>query len=92
MQKAVLRSCSTASGKDLLGLAVSGLAALLWSLCSSALLRCAARPGQAQALAQKPAAVFGMVPTRGRPGAAHRCDQLSRPAGVLLIGLSRPWW
>ena len=24
------------------------------------------------------------------PGAGHRCDQLSRPAGVLLIGLSRP--
>ena len=48
------------------------------------------RHGRAQAPAQKPAAVLGMVPARGRPGAGHRCDQLSRPAGVLLIGLSRP--
>ena len=90
MQKAVLRSPSTTSGKELLGLAVFGLAAPLW--CSSALLRCAARPGRAQALAQKPAAVLGMVPACGQPGAMHHCDQLSRTAGVLLIGLSRPWW
>ena len=26
------------------------------------------------------------------PGAGHCCDQLSQPAGVLLIGLSRPQW
>ena len=44
MQKAVLHSPSMTSGKELPGLAVSGLAAPLWSLCSSALLRCAARP------------------------------------------------
>ena len=28
--------------------------------------------------------------SRPWPGAGHCCDQLSRPAGVLLIGLSRP--
>ena len=93
MQKAVLRSpstTSTTSGKELLGLAVSGLVAPLWSLCSSALLCCTARPDRAQALAQKPAAMLGMVPARGRPGGGHRCDQLSQPARVLVIGLSRP--
>ena len=42
----------------------------------------------AQALAQKPAAVLGMFPARGQPGAGHRRDQLSRPARVLRIGLT----
>ena len=45
MQKAVLHPPSATSGKELPGLAVFGLAAALWSLCSSALLHCAARPG-----------------------------------------------
>ena len=88
MQTAVLRSPRTTSGKELPGLAVFGLAALLWSLCSSALLRCAVE----QALAQKPAAVLGTVPARGWPRAGHRYDQLNPPARILLIGLSRPWW
>ena len=77
MQKAVLRSPGTTSGKQLPGLTVFGLAASLWSLCSSALLHYPARPGGAHALVQNPAAVLGMVPARGRPGAGHRCDQLS---------------
>ena len=47
------------------GPAVSVLA-LLWSPCSSA------RPGRAQALAQKSAAVLEMVPARGQePGTAR---------------------
>ena len=64
MQKAVLRSPSTISRKELLGLAVSMLAPL-WSLCASA------TPGRAQALAPKRAAVLGMGPARRRePGTA----------------------
>ena len=88
MQKAVLCSPSMTSGKapgpGRLRVGCPALVSVF--LCLAA--QCCQARSSTGTLAK--AAVLGMVPAHGRPGAGHRCDQLSRPSRVLLIGLSRP--